>query len=410
MQFSQLTAAVSFTIEDVQSGMLAFPDSPDLYRIRLQPAHAAAGGTTIKYLVAPNSSRVFIGPDAYIRRYDNLAFDRVPAGDWVVGRLVVAEEGSVDSQGGKLRLVSTEVNTVDTLKGLGLCSARPTWCSTVVDEGDCQDTLDSPRWITVVNAAGEEISVPKPTDLQCMDYISASIIAAPTQDVTDAKEVVRVSDWLPGHWAGIQNEARTYAIIQSRDPGLAPRFLAHITENRSRVIGFLLERIPDAREASLADLEKCKIALARLHALGIVKRQLSRHSFLVRNDGSVLIQGPFTGPLEDVGDIKEAMETETESLEKVLALSPSRFEAQSARMLSLIDPQRMELLEEFEKAHGFVVPFVYWQESYEGGGRITLTVEQHGVLAKDYQENVFRWTKELQERAEMWFGPSVGAV
>ncbi|KAK3934514.1 putative alpha-galactosidase a protein [Diplogelasinospora grovesii] len=227
-----------------------------------------------------------------------------------------------------------------------------------------------------------------------MDYVSASIIPAP-QGVTDAQEVVRVSEWLPGHWVGIENETCTYEIIQSRDPGLAPRFLAHVTENGSRVIGFLLERIPDAREAGPADLEKCKAALARLHALGIAKRKLSRHSFLVRNDGSVLIQGPFTGSPEDVVDNDEVMKTEMESLEKVLARSPSVFEDQSARMLRLVDPQRMKMLEEFEKAHGFVVPFVHWQESREGGGRITLTLEQHGVLAKEYEENGFRWTKEL---------------
>jgi hypothetical protein len=405
MQPSQLPAAVSFTIDDVQQGMLAFPDSPDLYRIRLQPTQVAAGGVTIKYLVAPNSSKVFTGPGAHIRRYDNLAFDKVPAGQWVVGHLVAAEEGGYDGYGGKLRLASTEADAVEALKGLGLCSAGPAWCNTVVDEADCQDTPDSPHWTTIVDAAGKEINVPKPTDLQCMDYVSASTIATPTPDVTDAKEVVRVSDWLPGHWMGIQHEARTYEIIQSRDPGLAPRFLGHITENRSRVIGFLLERIPDAREAGPADFERCKTALARLHALGIVKRQLSRHSFLVRNDGSVLIQGPFTGPPEDVGEIDEIMKTETASLEKVLALSPSKFEAQSARMLSLINPQRIKLLDEFEKAHGFVVPFVYWLESCAGGRRIALTVEQHGVLAKEYQENGFRWTKELQEQSERRFGP-----
>lgn len=401
------TATVPFTIDNVQPGMLAFPDSPDLYRIRIQLAHAA--GTAIKYLAAPNSTNVFTGPDAHIRRRDNLAFDSVPAGDWVVGRLVVAEEGD-GGQGGKLELASTETDAADALKGLGLCSAEPAWCGTTVDEGDCQDPPDSPRWTTVVNAAGEEISVPRPTDLQCMDYVSASIIAAPTQDVTDAKEVVRVSDWLPGHWVGVENEARTYEIIQSRDPGLAPRFLGHVTENRSRVIGFLLERIPDAREAGPADLEECRVALARLHALGIAKRQLSRHSFLVRNDGSVLVQGPFTGSPEDAGGNDEVMKTEMESLEKVLARSPSAFEDQSARMLRLVDPQRMKLLEEFEKAHGFVVPFVHWQESRGGGGRITLTVEQHGVLAKEYRENGLRWTKELQEQAEKRFGPSAEAV
>ena len=69
-------------------------------------------------------------------------------------------------------------------------------------------------------------------------------------------------------------------------------------------------------------------------------------------------------------------------------------------MLQLIDPQRMKVLGEFERAPGLVMCFVYWQESCGGGGRITLTLEQHGVLFKEYEENGFRWTKQLQERAD----------
>jgi hypothetical protein len=49
--------------------------------------------------------------------------------------------------------------------------------------------------------------------------------------------------------------------------------------------------LADAREVGPTNLEGCQVVLARLHALDIVKRQLSWHSFLVRQDGSVLIQG-----------------------------------------------------------------------------------------------------------------------
>jgi hypothetical protein len=407
------TASVPFTIDNIRPGPLAFGNSPDLYRIRLQPEHSA-GGPTIKYLTAPNSSRTLTGPDAHFRRRNNLAFDSVPAGDWIVGRLVITEEGD-DSQRGKLKLASTEpagAETADILNRLGLCSAEPMWCSTTIDEADCRlPPATTSDWTTVVTADGNEVTIPKPTDLQCMDYVSAYVIPAPTGIVTGhAQEVVRVSDWLPGHWVGIERETRAHQIIQARDPSLAPRFLAHITENCSRVIGFLLEHIPDAREAGLEDLEKCRAALARLHALGIVKAgELKRHSFLVNKDGSVVIRGPFThhDPAEEsVDDLGEVMEAELDSLETVLAQSPSEFEDQSARMLRLVDPRRTKMLGQFERAHGLVVPFVYWQESSEGGGRITLTVEEHGVLAKEFEENGFRWTSELQQRAEERFGPS----
>ena len=79
-------------------------------------------------------------------------------------------------------------------------------------------------------------------------------------------------------------------------------------------------------------------------------------------------------------------------------------------MLRMVDPERARALGAFEGAHGLVVPFVYWQESREGGGRITLTLEQHGVLAKEYGENGFRWTRDLQEEAEGRFGPSAEGV
>ncbi|KAL1865370.1 hypothetical protein Daus18300_007260 [Diaporthe australafricana] len=398
---------IPFTIKSVVAGMLSHPNNPDLYRIRVQPADVTSGEPTIKYLTAPNTSQVFTGPDAHARRRNNLAFDNVPAGDWVVGRLVAAEEG-------KLELASTETDTEAALDALGLRSAEPVWCDTFVDEQDCQDEVDNPDWPdVVVTVDGKEISVPKPTDLQCMDYVSASVITTPPGAVTaaaGATQVVRVSDWIPGHWVGVEADARAHEIIEARDPGLAPRVVAHVTENHARVVGFLLERVPGAREAGAEDLDACRAALGRLHALGIAKGELSRHSFLVREDGSVLIQGPFTGCFVGEGNIEEAMRAEMASLEDVLGRSPSVFEDQAASMLRLVDPQRMRLLEEFQTAHGFVVPFVYWQDSREGGRRITLTVEQHGVLAEEYKKNGFRWTAELQEQAEKRFGPSVEAI
>ncbi|ORY55261.1 uncharacterized protein BCR38DRAFT_491170 [Pseudomassariella vexata] len=299
MQSSQL---VPFTIESVLAGMRSWPDSPDLYRIRLRPAHVPGGRLTIKYLAAPNTSKIFTGSDAHRRRHDNLSFNRIPAGDWVVGRLVAKEERN-DGEGGKLELTSTETDAA-ALRGRRLASAEPVWCGGIVDESDCHDLSD--RWTTIINAAGQQFS-----------------------------------------------------IIQSRDPGLAPRFLAHVTENHSQVIEFLLKHIPDAHKASLPNLEKCKAALAQLHALGIVKSQLQRHSFLVRDDCSVLIQGPFDAHLVDVGDNDEIMKMEMESLEAVLARSPSVYQDQSARILRMVDPQRSKLFEDFEKADGFVVPFAY---------------------------------------------------
>lgn len=322
---------ISFTIDSVAPGMLSHPDSPDLYRIRIQPADAAAGGPTIKYLTGPNTSQVFTGPDAHARRHNNLAFDKVPAGDWVVGRLAPTDEGT------KLELASTETDTAAALDDLGLCSAEPVFCGTTVDQQDCQARVGGEPWTSVALPAGREVSVPKPTDLQCMDYNSAAVVATPPGVQTDASEVVRVTDWIPGHWVGVETDARAHETIQARDPGLTPRLVAHVTENHSRVIGFLLERVDGAREAGAADLDACRAALTRLHALKITKGELSRHSFLVRDDGSVMIQGPFSSSSEDAEGVEDAMRAEMESLEEVLARRPSVFEDQAAAMLRLIN-------------------------------------------------------------------------
>jgi hypothetical protein len=101
---------------------------------------------------------------------------------------------------------------------------------------------------------------------------------------------------------------------------------------------------------------------------------------------------------------EDILRAEMESLERVLAQSPSTFEHQAAKMLRRANPGRVDMLSAFQKAHGFVVPFAVWQESR--AGRITLTVEEHGILAKEYEDSGFKWTKEMQERAENRFGPS----
>lgn len=340
MQSTQSTTMVPFTSEGVILGTPSNPDSPDLYRIRIQPADAGAGGPTVKYLTGPKMSHVVTGPDGHSRSRRNLAFDKVPAGDWVVGRLVPTEEGT-GGQDTKLQLASTDTDTPAALEDLGLLySAEPVFCGTTVDLQDCQDRVDSTPYTKVVLEDGKEVNVPKPTELQCMDYVSAEIVVAPPGLPTDAKEVVRVSDWIPGHYVGVETDARAHETIQARDPGLTPRLVAHVTENHSRVIGFLLERVPGAREAGAADLDACRAALARLHALGITKGQLSRHSFLVREDGSVMIQGPFSTSSGDAEGIEDAMKAEMESLEEVLARSPSVFEDQAAAMLRLINPRK----------------------------------------------------------------------
>lgn len=76
----------------------------------------------------------------------------------------------------------------------------------------------------------------------------------------------------PNKMKAIVDETAAYEWIKEEDIG--PKFLGHITEvnnenQEGRVIGFLLELIPDARHATLDDLPQCQETLKKLHKLGI---------------------------------------------------------------------------------------------------------------------------------------------
>ncbi|KAJ5207512.1 hypothetical protein N7491_001859 [Penicillium cf. griseofulvum] len=84
----------------------------------------------------------------------------------------------------------------------------------------------------------------------------------------------------------LENETTAYEWIEGYDIG--PRFLGHLTED-GRVIGFLMERIRDARHAGPQDLESCREVLSRLHCLGIHHGDTNRFNFLIRDSQAVLI-------------------------------------------------------------------------------------------------------------------------
>jgi hypothetical protein len=64
----------------------------------------------------------------------------------------------------------------------------------------------------------------------------------------------------------MENEATAYQCISGHNSG--PQFLGHLTEH-GRVIGFLMERITNARHAGAEDIEVCREVLSRLHKLRV---------------------------------------------------------------------------------------------------------------------------------------------
>ncbi|KAE8316531.1 hypothetical protein BDV41DRAFT_562153 [Aspergillus transmontanensis] len=81
-------------------------------------------------------------------------------------------------------------------------------------------------------------------------------------------DTVVVAKFARFHWEIRYMESETTAYEWIKDYDIGPRFLGHPVED-GRVIGFLMERISNARHAVLDDLEACWDTLSRLHALGI---------------------------------------------------------------------------------------------------------------------------------------------
>ncbi|KAI0541720.1 alpha-galactosidase A [Xylaria digitata] len=118
--------------------------------------------------------------------------------------------------------------------------------------------------------------------------------------------------------AYMEAETRIYQLLAGR--GIAPEFLAHIHE-AGRVIGFLLEKIPNGRNAEPPDLEICKTTLRRLHALGLVHGDCNKYNFIICPDGhAVLIDFDHTEACTDPA----LMEAEMASLEAQLAETTGR--------------------------------------------------------------------------------------
>jgi predicted Ser/Thr protein kinase len=116
----------------------------------------------------------------------------------------------------------------------------------------------------------------------------------------------------------IEAETQMYQKLKGKD--ITPNFLGHIHE-ASRVMGFLLEKIPDGRNAETADLKLCEAALQTFHSLGYVHGDCNKFNFIIRPDNSVvLIDFDKSKPCDD----PEVLQKEMDSLKWQLAESSGR--------------------------------------------------------------------------------------
>ncbi|CEJ94866.1 hypothetical protein VHEMI10373 [[Torrubiella] hemipterigena] len=89
----------------------------------------------------------------------------------------------------------------------------------------------------------------------------------------------------------IENETWAYSVVNgyernyADEHSLVPRFLGHLTEH-GRVIGILLDKLPNVRCASIDDLEVCEAFVTRIHNAGLIHGDVNRFNFLIDNQDS----------------------------------------------------------------------------------------------------------------------------
>ncbi|THY26036.1 alpha-galactosidase A precursor [Aureobasidium pullulans] len=121
-------------------------------------------------------------------------------------------------------------------------------------------------------------------DCQLGDKLRSNVHEA-TCPKFEGKVVVKLARFSWEIWQ-LDYETQAYQWIQGH--GIAPVFLAHLTEG-GRIIGFVMEHIANARHAGPEDLPLCQETLRRLHRLGIKHDDVNKHNILVRNSTAALI-------------------------------------------------------------------------------------------------------------------------
>jgi hypothetical protein len=233
------------------------------------------------YRILTQSSRVkylaFMSLDLMILDIhgERLDFNTVPEGDWNIGYLI-PKRGS-------------DKLTLDTVEKRALFGVSSTWCPNFID----YLALNEP-----CSSASELQGQHQMQSILCREHLGL-------------ENVVVNFEWYPYEIYGPVRETKIYALIEGYNIG--PKFLAHVTENRDRVIGYMVEHVP-ARSATSADLELCREVLRMLHKLGITHGNINPAAFLIHN-GRALLHG-FASARQTQD--RAILNAEMDSLENVL--------------------------------------------------------------------------------------------
>jgi serine/threonine protein kinase len=119
-------------------------------------------------------------------------------------------------------------------------------------------------------------------DLEPVKYLRHRVWQVRYRGILAIAKIARFEFELP--W--VERETLVYHMIEGKSIG--PRFLGHLMEE-GRVMGILLEYIPDVRPAQPADFATCAAVLRNLHDLCILHTDTNIYNFLIGENGAGLM-------------------------------------------------------------------------------------------------------------------------
>lgn len=103
----------------------------------------------------------------------------------------------------------------------------------------------------------------------------------------------------------LDRECKAYRWIEGQDTGR--RFLGFLVE-KGRIIGFIIERMIDARHATPTELRLCQKTFSKLHKLGILHGDVNKNNFLVKGGRPIVIDFECARVSEDKPALREKIE------------------------------------------------------------------------------------------------------
>ena len=122
-------------------------------------------------------------------------------------------------------------------------------------------------------------------DLEWGTKLRSNVYEATMPGTVNTTVIVKFARF-PWEISWLDAETTAYQWLQGHSIG--PRFLGHLMEE-GRVIGFIIERIPNFRHATPEDLSLCQRALSKLHRIGIKHGDINKHNFLIHDGTATLI-------------------------------------------------------------------------------------------------------------------------